>query len=154
MTAWYNCSMSNLPSIRISRKALIIPVNSNNEILIQDRRNIVKEISLDWGYFGGGIEQNETAEQAVIRETEEELSIRLSPSDLIYFGKFDGFLTPVREVKRDVYLWFMKDVKLTDLSLQEGQGMAFKTPREASMLMSSNEDRNIALAVEKYILNK
>ncbi|HLA25570.1 MAG TPA: hypothetical protein VJ028_00210 [Patescibacteria group bacterium] len=35
------------------RKALIVPVNSKRQILIQDRRGYKKP---DWGYFGGGIE--------------------------------------------------------------------------------------------------
>ena len=34
------------------RKALIVPVNSKRQILIQDRRGYKKP---DWGYFGGGI---------------------------------------------------------------------------------------------------
>lgn len=66
-----------------NRKALILPVNSRNQILIQDRRGYKKP---DWGYFGGEIEANETPLQAVIRETKEELQIDVKPNELAYIG--------------------------------------------------------------------
>ena len=66
-----------------SHKALIVPINSKRQILIQDRRGHKKP---DWGYFGGEIEGNETSLEAVIRETKEELDIDIKPEELKYLG--------------------------------------------------------------------
>src|SRR3989338_3945399 len=66
-----------------NRKALIVPINPQNQILIQDRRGHKKP---DWGYFGGEIESGETSLQSVIRETEEELRIIVKPDELKYLG--------------------------------------------------------------------
>lgn len=66
-----------------ARKALILPVNSKGEILIQDRRNFKKP---NWGFFGKGIDGDETPLEAVIRETKEELDIDITAQDLVYLG--------------------------------------------------------------------
>ena len=93
-----------------SRKALLVPINSSNQIFIQDRRGHKKP---DWGYFGGEIVGDETPLQAVIREAKEELQISIRPQDLNYMGTsetvWDGlriirymFLYPTEQVKFDV----------------------------------------------------
>jgi len=66
-----------------NRKSLIVPINSKQQIFIQDRRGFKKP---DWGYFGGEIEENETPIEAVIRETKEELDIDIQPNELKYLG--------------------------------------------------------------------
>jgi len=62
-------------------KALLLPINSDNKILIQDRRWFKKP---DWWFFGWWIESWENPTQAVIRESKEELDIDITQSDLIY----------------------------------------------------------------------
>lgn len=52
--------------------ALLIPIEGDR-FLLQDRRSIHKEVYLEWGFFGGGIEPGESAEEAVLRESREEL---------------------------------------------------------------------------------
>jgi 8-oxo-dGTP diphosphatase len=52
--------------------ALIIFYDKDKRILLQDRRGISK-LGAEWGFFGGEIENDETPEQAVVRETKEEL---------------------------------------------------------------------------------
>jgi len=92
------------------KKALLLPLNSKNELFIQDRRGFKKP---DWGFFGGSIEEGETPLKAVIRETQEELTIGLEESDLIYLGTsitdWDGvhiirylYLYPTEQVEFDV----------------------------------------------------
>ena len=66
-----------------NRKALIVPINPKGQIYIQDRRGHKKP---DWGYFGGEIEADETPQQAVIRESEEELQISIQSEELKYLG--------------------------------------------------------------------
>lgn len=66
-----------------NRKALIVPINSKQQIFLQDRRGHKKP---DWGYFGGEIEAGETPTLAVIRETKEELNIDVRTDELKYLG--------------------------------------------------------------------
>ena len=50
------------------RVALIIPFNENGEILFQNRKTINKKHNRDYGFFGGGLEEGESVEQALARE--------------------------------------------------------------------------------------
>lgn len=97
------------------RKSLIIPINSKQEIFIQDRRGHKKP---DWGYFGGSIEDGETPLEAVIRETEEELSIDIKESDLIYLGEsitdWDG--------ERIVRYMHLYPTEQKEFDVKEGKG--------------------------------
>lgn len=97
------------------RKALIIPLNSKQQIFIQDRRGHKKP---DWGYFGGSIEGDEMPLETVIRETKEELSIDVGESDLVYLGEsvtdWDG-----EQIVRYMYLYPTEQV---EFDVKEGKG--------------------------------
>ena len=59
-------------------------------IIIQDRKLLFTRAK-DMDFFidpGGKIEEGETAEQALVRELKEELSIDVDESDLEFFGEF------------------------------------------------------------------
>lgn len=71
------------------KKALLILRNSNGEIFLQDRSG---HRPPPWGFFGGSIEAGESPQEAVLRETEEELNIKLSGSDVEFVGRFDSQL--------------------------------------------------------------
>lgn len=109
-----------------ARKALILPINSERKIYIQDRRGHKKP---DWGYFGGGMEGNETPVETVIRESREELTINITEQDLKYLGisetDWDG-----KKIIRYMYL-FPTDQK--EFDVREGKGghwMSFTEIRE------------------------
>ncbi|MDP2708681.1 MAG: NUDIX domain-containing protein [bacterium] len=53
--------------------ALIILFDQDKKILLQHRAEDAKRLPGYWGFFGGGIDQGETPEQAVRRETMEVL---------------------------------------------------------------------------------
>lgn len=108
------------------KKSLILPFNSKKEILIQDRRGHKKP---DWGFFGGSIEKGETPLEAVIRETQEELTIDLQELYLIYLGTsitdWDGV-----HIIRYLYLYPTEQV---EFDVREGKGghwMSFDEARE------------------------
>jgi 8-oxo-dGTP diphosphatase len=71
-----------------------------------------------WGTFGGQIEENETPEEAIVREIMEELEYKLSSQE--YFGNFpfDGY---------DIYMYKIIDHNLTldDITVKEGQKGGF-----------------------------
>jgi len=117
-----------------ANKALLIPYNSQREILIQDRRNYKKP---DWGFFGGGIEDGETPLQAVIRETKEELDLDITPDDIQRVGfqisNFNGV-----HVIRYLYL-YRTDQK--DFTVFEGQGAHWMSFDVAKKYMASDHER-------------
>ena len=57
--------------------ALLALVNEKNEVLISLRKN-KKEYNGYWEYPGGKVEEDETLEQAIIREIKEEINLEIS----------------------------------------------------------------------------
>jgi len=57
------------------RASILILYNQDKEILLQHRTKDAPYLPNFWGFFGGGIEKDETPEEAVIREIKEELSL-------------------------------------------------------------------------------
>jgi len=57
--------------------SIIVLYNDKNEVFIQDRRSISKEWE-EWWIFWGWLEKWEDFEEALIRETQEELSIDIT----------------------------------------------------------------------------
>tara|TARA_Y100000310_G_C20165400_1_gene571120 strand:+ start:81 stop:470 length:390 start_codon:yes stop_codon:yes gene_type:complete len=55
------------------RDCAVILLYDKGKILLQHRADDVKRFPGKWGFFGGGIEEGETPEEAVKRETKEEL---------------------------------------------------------------------------------
>jgi 8-oxo-dGTP pyrophosphatase MutT (NUDIX family) len=72
--------------MRIRNVAAIIFYDENKRILLQDRRGISK-VGEEWGFFGGEIEDHETPEEAVVRETKEELNFDLK--EYKYVGDYN-----------------------------------------------------------------
>src|SRR3989338_5344668 len=109
-----------------NRKALIVPINSKHQILIQDRRGHKKP---DWGYFGGEIEDGETPLQAVIRETKEELQIDVRTNELKYLGT-SITLWNERKIIRYMFLYPTDQEKFDVLEGKGGHWLTFDEVRE------------------------
>ena len=60
----------------------VIIYNSNNEILIAQRSHIKKRFPLLWETIGGAVEENETPEECIRRETMEEIGCDISELEL------------------------------------------------------------------------
>lgn len=130
--------------------SLIIFYTEDKKILMQDRRNIQKAYE-EWGYFGGQIEEGETPEQAVIRETKEELDYDLT--DFKFIGQCK---TDIKEkdivVERFLFVTPLGD-KQKLFNQKEGQGMKLYTIEEAKQLKTFTGDRQALDIIEKF-LNK
>lgn len=64
---------------------------SGDSVLLLLRSANAGDFPLHWGFPGGGIEEGETAEQAAIRESQEEIGY--APTDPLYAVDYDGGFT-------------------------------------------------------------
>jgi 8-oxo-dGTP pyrophosphatase MutT (NUDIX family) len=70
-----------MEATKFRKVACIVFYDDKKNILIQDRRDFSEHI--DYGWFGGGIEKEESPETAVWREIKEELDINLKDFKLL-----------------------------------------------------------------------
>lgn len=59
----------------VAEVADVVIVKDNKVLLVQQRKEVAKGL---WSYPGGGVENGETLEDAVIREVKEELGVDLT----------------------------------------------------------------------------
>lgn len=116
--------------MRRINNALLIPYRPHSHpdsgrMLVQDRRG---HRPPPWGFFGGGIEAGETSLQAVLRETWEELGLRLRPDDIQFGTEISGQLRDF-QFGLHLYTWAYSG-DLSEMVLGEGAGMEWVTPTE------------------------
>ncbi len=128
--------------MKTRKVAIIVLYDQQKRILLQDRKGISK-YGEEWGYFGGGIEEGETPEQAVVRETKEELQYELK--EYKYLGKYTDEI-PTKIIERYVFIAPLNDI--TQLTQIEGKNMQFFTLAEALKLkMVSEGDKDVIRAL-------
>ena len=135
--------------MKTRKVAVIIFYDDKKRILLQDRRGISK-LGEEYGFFGGEIEDGETPEQAVVRETKEELNFDLK--EYKYIGEY-GYEIEDSLKKRfhfdfDAVLCkvFIAPLKnnLSKFKLKEGKKMQLFSLNEAEKLkMVSDGDIEI-----------
>lgn len=88
-------------------------LNSDNKFLIQKRSENKESHPGEWDITGGAAISGESSIDAILRETEEEVGIKLNKKDLYYAGRF------VKE-RRIIEIFFAKkDFKLSDCHVQK-----------------------------------
>jgi len=127
--------------------ALIIFYDNKKRILIQDRKGISK-FGEEWGYFGGQIEEGETPEEAVVRETKEELSFDIK--DHKFIGIFKNKINDNLFVERYVFISPLKD-KLSKFRQIEGRGMKLFSIDEAKKVKSVRGDDLVLKKLEEIL---
>jgi 8-oxo-dGTP diphosphatase len=106
---------------------------------LQDRKGVSK-VGEEWGFFGGEIKENETPEEAVLRETKEELNFDLKEYKYIgeYSYKIDDSLKKEFSnfkfdvIKCKVFISPLKDI--SELKQKEGKNMKLFSLEEAEGL--------------------
>lgn len=129
------------------RVALIILYDTDGKILLQQRTNDAKVLPGYWGFFGGSIDNGETPEQAVRRETMEELNYDLKNEKLFIEQNF-RFLN----AEGHMYLFIAPLFgDKSSLSLNEGQGWGWFCSSEIDNLNMLEHDKQIASRVLEYL---
>jgi len=122
----------------IRRVAVILLHDDEKRILLQKREESRKYLAGFWAFFGGGIEDGETPEEAVRRETREELQMELSSPKMFEESSYDleglhvivsSFLHPC----------FRKD----GLILQEGADWGWFSLKDSESLKMLPHDREV-----------
>lgn len=127
----------------VTKTAVAIIVNLKGEFLLQKKTmNYVH--SGKWGFFGGGIKSNESAEEAIRRELFEELGIKFNNFKLFSKGKH-----MINEYKYEEIVFILKfDKNIGEIRLGEGAGFAFFNKDELNSIDIFSKARKI---IEKYI---
>lgn len=78
-----------------------------------------------WGCFGGGVDDGETEQDALLRELEEELGLRPAPESFRLFSRFDFDLefAGLGSIRRVFYELEATAAEVTRLQLGEGSAM-------------------------------
>lgn len=123
--------------------AVIILYNKNKKILLQHRAEDARRAPGYWGLFGGGIEAGETPEQAVRRETMEELNYQLENLRLVMIQNWRD--------DKNKYVFVEEYNENKKLTLGEGQGLAWYDLTEVGKLKLLDHDREVLEYIkEKY----
>lgn len=104
---------NNVPEGHYIAVVGVVIINSNNEILLQKRSRFKRANPSKWGICGGKVDLNETTIDAGVRETLEEIGIRLNKEDL-------NFLSMDTNEKTHFTVYYVRqDVDIEKCKLQE-----------------------------------
>ncbi len=143
--------------MKTRKVSVIIFYDDKKRILLQDRRGINK-LGEAWGFFGGKIEEGESPEQAVVRETKEELNFDLK--NYKYVGEYTygvdeslrkKFNFDFENILCSVFVAPLKN-NLSKFRLKEGRRMKLFSLSEAEKLkMVSKEDTEMIRKLNKIL---
>jgi 8-oxo-dGTP diphosphatase len=104
----------------------VIFYTDDGKLLLQDREGIAK-FGEEYDFFGGGIEEDETPEEALARELKEEIDYVCANLKLykVYEFKID------EHNSRTEYTFFAKAPRLEEIKVLEGKKAVFMTLKEA-----------------------
>lgn len=129
--------------------SILLLYNSKGEILLQHRTKDAPYYPDYWGFFGGGIEDGESPEEALVREAKEELQIDIESPKL--FKRYEI------EEEKGIYERFLyllpTDIPLDKLKQQqlEGDGIGFFSISEAKQLKFNPHTRFIFDEIGEFL---
>ncbi|MDD4989844.1 MAG: NUDIX hydrolase [Candidatus Pacebacteria bacterium] len=117
---------------------------NNIVVYLQKRSADTKRLPDYFGFWGGGIQKNETPEQGLLREVKEEMDY--TPSDYHFFGKY---IFPRREKngysEKFVFILEVKDSFENEIKILEGEYGKYFNEKEAEKEPKLIEDDKIIL---------
>ncbi|MDD2870965.1 MAG: NUDIX hydrolase [Candidatus Gracilibacteria bacterium] len=136
---------------KVKKVSMIGFYNSQNQILLQERGEYSK-FGEEWAFFGGHLEEGESALQAFFREAKEELGIDMNDFDYKYLGEY-LFEFPDLLIHRHIYI-IKTDLFETDFTVLEGSGAKFFSFEDANKLKFPTNPEGALEIVEDYIFSK
>ena len=137
--------------MNLRRVSLIVPFNKNFEVILQRRKGFIdKPTDKDYGFFGGGLEEGESVEEALKREVNEELTLDVENIKSLKFFKTYNYEIKEKDlaVELNVFLCDMKDVK--NMDVKEGKPITLKI-EDAINSNISEMDKKILKEIHKNI---
>jgi len=131
--------------IMVRNVSIIILYDKDKKILLQHRAEDAKRLPGYWAFFGGGIEEGETPEQAVKREAFEELHYTLHSPKLLLKQKFNS-----KDDESEKYVYMEAYDPTKKIVLAEGQNLWWYHLSEIDTLKIIDHDREVL----KYIEDK
>jgi len=116
--------------------ALIIFTDPKGLVFLQQKTYDAPNHGGLWCLFGGGVEPGETALEAAVRETKEELTLDLPASEFKHFRDF-----PSEHWNRVVFVVELPDNAET--VLKEGRGMGYFRQEEIAHLQIADHVKDI-----------
>ena len=111
-------------------------IKKDNHFLIV-KRNRKKHLGLKWEFPGGKVQENETFEEALIREIKEELNIKISLQDKIAEEKY-------KDEKIDIVLhYFLCTQEDGTIELNEHEDLAWVEKKDFDKYEFAEGDKNI-----------
>lgn len=131
--------------------ACVILVNSEGKILLQHRCKKAEILADYWGFFGGKIEDKETADEAVKREAFEELSIYLQNPKLVHIQDLVSkkFSDAVFKGLKYIFIEYWNDEQR--LELNDGQKMEWVDINEAKQKKIASHDLQVLEEIALYV---
>lgn len=136
---------------KIRNVAFVILYDDENRILIQHRTDNAPLYPSYWGFFGGGIKENETPEVAVKREALEELNYKLINPLLLF--SFD-YEYDDREYRGKKYVFLDRCLDKTLIKQKEGQDMKWCTIKEAKKLKFLDFNVHVLDKIKEFFDNQ
>ena len=111
-------------------------IKKDNHFLIV-KRNRKKHLGLKWEFPGGKVQENETFEEALVREIKEELNIKISLQDKIAEEKY-------KDEKIDIVLhYFLCTQEDGTIELNEHEDLAWVEKKDFDKYDFAEGDGNI-----------
>jgi len=137
--------------MNLRRVALIVPINNNFEVILQRRKGFIeKQTDKDYGFFGGGLEEGESVEEALKREVMEELTLDVDNIKSLKFFKTYKYYNKEKdmEIELNVFLCDISDVEQMDV--KEGKSATLKI-EETHDSNISQMDKNVLREIYNHI---
>ncbi len=131
----------------LRKAAGLLIIRADGKFLLQHRDEKARRFPLYWGFFGGGINDSETPEQAMIREAKEELGIKVVDYRLALEQDFSDDFDP----RGKKWIFTAPFEKQTLITLNEGQGMDwFLTENLKNIMIIPHDKKAIADIMETW----
>ena len=131
----------------------LILYDKEHKVLMQHRSDDAPRLAGYWGMFGGGIEEGETPEQALVRELMEEIEYKVVSSKLFCVDEFnqeDGKSDTMHIVSHT----FIEPYDITQPIVQhEGQGYGWFSVDEALKLKITPHRRENLIKAKEFFKN-